>query len=256
MARETRRQRRDARRAAGEQGSGGSRASAAHRRGGSRGRAARASTPPGTCPRAARRPAWPLSFIRESWGELKKVEWPNRRTGDPGHGRRHHRLRHRRRLPLRRRPGDSATRQARLPRAVTEGTRAHVPLVRDQHLFRAREQGEGQPRAPDPVDEPAAALPPRRRPDRAGDRDEGRPEGADREAGPARLRARQHGSLRRGLDGRQGHARRDRVRRRRREARAAVRGRGREDPAHRCVARGARRSRRRRWSSSSASRSR
>ena len=37
-----------------------------------------------------------------------------------------------------------------------------------------REQGEGEPRAPDRLDEPGAALPPRRRPDRAGDRDEGR----------------------------------------------------------------------------------
>ena len=62
----------------------------------------------------------------------------------------------------------------------------HVPLVCHQHVFRPREQGEGQPRAPDRLDEPGAALPPRRRPDRAGDRDEGRPEGADREARAAR----------------------------------------------------------------------
>ena len=39
------------------------------------------------------------------------------------------------------------------------------------------------------------ALPPRRRPDRAGDRDEGRPEGADREARAPRLRAREHGHV-------------------------------------------------------------
>ena len=54
------------------------------------------------------------------------------------------------------------------------------------------------------------------------------------------LRARQHGSERRGLDGREEHARRHRVRRRRREARAALAGRGRPDPAH-----GRRRGRRR-----------
>ena len=46
------------------------------------------------------------------------------------------------------------------------------------------------------------------------------------------LRARQHGSERRGLDGRQGNARRHRVRRRRREAGAALPERGRPDPPH------------------------
>ena len=78
----------------------------------------------------------------------------------------------------------------------------------------------------------AAALPPRRRPDRAGRRDQGRPEGPDREARSAGLRAREHGPDRRGLDGREEHPRRDRLRRRRREARAALAGRGRPDPAH------------------------
>ena len=53
-------------------------------------------------------------------------------------------------------------------------------------------------------------VPARRRADRAGHRDEGRPEGADREARAPRLRAREHEHVRRGLDGREGHARRDR----------------------------------------------
>src|SRR6185369_14751669 len=63
-----------------------------------------------------------------------------------------------------------------------------VPLVRDQHLLRPREQGEGQSRAPDRLDEPAAALPARRRADRAGDREQGWPEGPDREARAPRVR--------------------------------------------------------------------
>ena len=46
------------------------------------------------------------------------------------------------------------------------------------------------------------------------------------------LRAREHGSDRRGLDGGEEHARRDGLRRRRRQARAALPERGRPDPAH------------------------
>ena len=63
MAGETRRQRRDARRAAG----------------------AGASAAAAPTPRAAAPAAEPVaaggrrgSFVRESWGELKKVDWPNR----------------------------------------------------------------------------------------------------------------------------------------------------------------------------------
>jgi preprotein translocase subunit SecE len=63
MARETRRQRRDARRASGEQpqpapalaGTPAQEASVAHPAAGRRG-----------------------GFVRESWAELKKVDWPNR----------------------------------------------------------------------------------------------------------------------------------------------------------------------------------
>jgi preprotein translocase subunit SecE len=86
VARETRRQRRDARRAAGDQGAT------------SGPRPSRRSTPDpaapdpdgsewdaaGTGALAAPtlvgrvgRPWW-VSFIRESWAELRKVEWPNR----------------------------------------------------------------------------------------------------------------------------------------------------------------------------------
>ena len=62
MAGETRRQRRDARRAAGDSG---------------------AAPPRAARPQAvAAEPAVPHerrgSFVRESWGELKKVDWPNR----------------------------------------------------------------------------------------------------------------------------------------------------------------------------------
>lgn len=62
MAGETRRQRRDARRAAGEQTAARTPAPA------SSGEVAVA--PVTTQPRGG--------FVRESWGELKKVEWPNR----------------------------------------------------------------------------------------------------------------------------------------------------------------------------------
>ena len=67
------------------------------------------------------------------------------------------------------------------------------------------------------------------------------------------LRAREHGPERRRLDGREEHARRDGLRRRRREARAALAARGRPDPAHRSAG-GALRRRATRSSSSSASR--
>ena len=195
-----------------------------------------------------------IRFLRESWAELNKVEWPNQQQLISG----------------------TAVviiaclitgAYLYLNDQVWQWVVQHVfcaevggredndvPLVRDQHLFRAREQGEDQPRAPDRVDEPALALPARRRPHRAGDRDEGRPEGAGREAHAAGLRAREHGSQRRRLDGREEHARRDGLRRRRREAGAALAARGRPDPPHRRRLRhcGARR----RSSSSSGSRSR
>jgi len=83
VARETRRQRRDARRAAGEQGGGGIGRPARLRTaepgppspdgGGSRFEAA---PTPILAQRVGRR-GW-FSFIRESIAELRKVEWPNR----------------------------------------------------------------------------------------------------------------------------------------------------------------------------------
>jgi len=77
VARETRRQRRDARRAAGEQGGGISRP---------RLRTAEAAASDGGGFESAQAPALaqPTSrggvfgFLHESWGELKKVEWPSR----------------------------------------------------------------------------------------------------------------------------------------------------------------------------------
>jgi preprotein translocase SecE subunit len=86
MARETRRQRRDARRAAGDQPGGGAprppRRSAVDP-GAAEGDGAEwaaagsgALAAPSLAGRVGRR-TW-FSFIRESWAELKKVEWPNR----------------------------------------------------------------------------------------------------------------------------------------------------------------------------------
>ena len=86
MARETRRQRRDARRAAGDQGGGGvprpTRRPAAETEasdgGGSEwGAAGSGALAAPTLVGRAGRGRW-LSFVRESWAELKKVEWPNR----------------------------------------------------------------------------------------------------------------------------------------------------------------------------------
>ena len=138
-------------------------------------------------------------FIGESWAELKKVEWPTQSAADPGRRRRPDRLRDRRHLPLHVRPRLQAPRPGRV--------HLNVQLVRHQHVLGPREQGEDQSRAPDHVHEPGAEVPPGRRPDRAGDRDEGGPEGPDREARAPGLRPRQHGHDRRGLDGREEHAR-------------------------------------------------
>ena len=82
MAKETRRQRRDARRAEGEQGGGAigrpprlrtAEAGTPGPDGGTRFEAA----PVPILGQRTRGPAW-FSFLRESWGELKKVEWPSR----------------------------------------------------------------------------------------------------------------------------------------------------------------------------------
>jgi preprotein translocase subunit SecE len=62
MAGETRRQRRDARRAAGEQ----------------KPQRTPAPTPSGEAAVAPVAAQPRGGFVRESWGELKKVEWPNR----------------------------------------------------------------------------------------------------------------------------------------------------------------------------------
>ncbi|HZO51044.1 MAG TPA: preprotein translocase subunit SecE [Gaiellaceae bacterium] len=75
MARETRRQRRDARRAAGQQqASGGAIAARAPRLGAGPAPVAEEAAPALAHRVGPRR----FSFVRESWGELKKVEWPGR----------------------------------------------------------------------------------------------------------------------------------------------------------------------------------
>ena len=68
MAKETRRQRRDARR--GESGQG------ATQRGRSRQQQVRPSAQPVAQQTGRRGPKERGKFLRESWGELKKVEWP------------------------------------------------------------------------------------------------------------------------------------------------------------------------------------
>ena len=85
MARETRRQRRDARRASGDQGGGGAprparRSSADSAPDGDAAEWAAAGSGALAAPSLSGqvgRSGW-FSFIRESWAELKKVEWPNR----------------------------------------------------------------------------------------------------------------------------------------------------------------------------------
>ena len=73
MARETRSQRR-ARREAQEQSSGGSLTQRAR----ARQQQARPGIQPAKAQTGRREPAQRGRFVRESWGELKKVEWPGR----------------------------------------------------------------------------------------------------------------------------------------------------------------------------------
>src|SRR5881227_449432 len=90
------------------------------------------------------------------------------------------------------------------------------------HIFRTREQGQAEPRAPRGLAGPAEQRAPDRDPDRERLGDEGWPEGPDRAPHDAGLRAREHGPERGLLDAREGHAGRDRVRGRPAEARAAL----------------------------------
>ena len=71
MAKETRRQRRDARREGGQ--------SASAPRGRSRQQQQRPSAQPVAQQTGRRGPRERGKFVRESWGELKKVEWPGQR---------------------------------------------------------------------------------------------------------------------------------------------------------------------------------
>jgi preprotein translocase SecE subunit len=68
MARETRRQRRDARRAAGDDA-----AAARARR-----QQSRPVVQEAAVEAVQREPRGKLRFVRESWAELQKVDWPNR----------------------------------------------------------------------------------------------------------------------------------------------------------------------------------
>jgi preprotein translocase SecE subunit len=74
MARETRRQRRDARRASGEQPASRQGAQPAAAAGGAGGSAGGGVTAVGGYEERRRRGG----FVRESWAELKKVDWPTR----------------------------------------------------------------------------------------------------------------------------------------------------------------------------------
>ena len=198
---------------------------------------------------AARHPRHPLPPGVGRRAEEGRMARPAR--GRERHRGRSHRLRDRGRIPLGERRGlevRGAARAAPIGEDEDEMFRWYVINTYSGHENKVKTNLEHRIESMNQ----RAALPARRRPDRAGDRDEGRPEGADREARPPGLRAREHGPQRRRLDGREEHAGRDRVRRRRREARAALPARGRPHPAH-----GRRRPPRRRaprWSSSSASR--
>ena len=90
------------------------------------------------------------------------------RHADPGHRRHHHLRRRSGRLPGRPRRSLQLPHQAD-PVAGSPNKGFHfVSLVRHQHLLRAREQGQAQPRAPRRDDEPAPQRAAGRRPDRAG----------------------------------------------------------------------------------------
>ena len=173
-------------------------------------------------------------FLRASYAELRRVQWPDRRQvgqgtavtlgfvvvagAYPRSARRHLEPHH---------PGHSVT------AASLRFLQEHVSLVRHQHLFRAREQGQAEPRAPRLLAEPVARRAPGRRSDRDGPGDEGQPEDLGREADHARLRAGEHGPQRGLLAGREGHARRHRLRRRLQRADPADPGRGRPAAAPR-----------------------
>ena len=89
----------------------------------------------------------------------------------PGDGRRPRLRDHRRRLPRPARLGRTASRpsSSSSPQAGylrKQSDQVNVSLVRRQHLFRAREQGQAEPRAPRHLPGPAARRAPGRRPDR------------------------------------------------------------------------------------------
>ena len=191
MARETRRQRRAARAAAADGASTSRRARAA----GSAVPTARQAADRSE-DREAARAVRPRVVRRAPEGRLADEE-----PDVPGCRRRDHRVHDRRPLPLGPRPGHPSPRRPRSSLGA-----ADVSLVRHQHLLGTREQGQDESRAPHRLAEPAAGVPPGGRPDRAGHRDEGRPEGADREARASGLRPREHEHVRRGVDRREGDA--------------------------------------------------
>ena len=146
-----------------------------------------------------------FTFLGHCVDELRRVQWPNRRQVGQATavvlgfvviaGR----------LP---RPARRALAAAHRSHPLRpQAKRSHVPLVRHQHLFRAREEGQAEPRASRLVAQPDPLRAPGRRPDRDRAGDEGQPEDLRREADHARLRAGEHGPQRGLLAGRQGHAR-------------------------------------------------
>src|SRR5881394_952549 len=151
-----------------------------------------------------------IGFLVSCWAELRKVQWPDRETlvqatavtiifvAVAGTY-----------LALSTAP--SASSSSRSFSGIPRQRRPlDVSLVCDQHLLRAREQGQAQSRAPGADDGPEPQRAPGRGADRAGDGgQQRRPERTERETDDARLRPSQHGDDRRRLGPGQEHPRRD-----------------------------------------------
>ena len=78
MARETRRQRRDQRKSSGGKPAAEPKAAAAPRARSRQPAAVRPGMQPASTQTGRREPRARGRFVKESWGELKKVEWPSR----------------------------------------------------------------------------------------------------------------------------------------------------------------------------------
>ena len=163
-----------------------------------------AAAPAGGTP-TRRGPARFIGFLRASWAELQRVQWPDRRQvgqatavvigfvviagaylgladGSP------------------RRSSTSSSSDEELYEPMF---RWYVVNTYSGHENKVKQNLEHRVASL----EPEARRAPGRRADRDRVRDEGQPEGPGREAHDARLRAREHGAQRRLLGARQGHAR-------------------------------------------------